>query len=126
MTDIGRVAAAGLFAAALGACSGAAIPSAPVEERLEREPREWWRCEVPWRCYAIDPETGKRTELLRSDTAWSQGADSRASACRHAHRFARGVECREGSPYFEQLEIDRDCSCTLLREGEVVNAEGAE
>ena len=79
-----------------------------------RRNREWWRCEVPVRCCAIDPETGRRTELLWSDTARVEFAVSGARACRFAHCFARGVEYREGSPYFEQLEINRECSCTLL------------
>ena len=126
MTDTRRFAAAGLFVVVAG-CSAAEIPAPPVVQAVEEEPpREWWRCEVSWRCYAIDPETGERTELLRSDTAWAESAGSRARTCRSAHRFARGVECREGSPYFEQLELDRDCSCTLEREGEVENAEGGE
>lgn len=115
MTDMRRLAAAGLFLTALAGCSMAEIPARPVVETVQEEPpRESWRCEVPLRCYAIDPDTGKRTELLWSDTAWSQGWDTRSRACRSAHRFARNVECREGSPYFEQLEVDRECSCRLL------------
>ena len=64
--------------------------------------------------------------MLRSDTAWAEFADSSVRSYRSAHRFARGVECREGTPYIEQLEFDRDCSCILRREGEVETAEGGE
>lgn len=115
MINMVSLAAAGLFVGAFTACSAVEPPAPPVVETVNEEAsRERWRCEVPLRCFAIDPDTGKRTELLWSDTAWSEGWDSRSRACRSAHRFARDVECREGSPYFEQLEIDRECSCRLL------------
>ncbi len=88
---------------------------------MEEEQRVVARCEVDWRCYAIDPETGKRTGLLRSDTASGEGyADvaDESFLCRIAQEAAERVRCREGGPYFEQLEIDRDCSCSRWLEGE--------
>ena len=115
------VAAASLLVAVLGACSGSQVPASPLGPEVEGEPIVWLRCEVDWRCYAIDPDKGKRTGLLRSDTAWAEyRADtySESLVCRRAQRTAEGVRCLEGSPYFEQLEIDRDCSCSRKVEGE--------
>lgn len=141
--------AAALFVAvvaSLTGCSGAVIPSPPSEEPVEEDPLENWRvCEVDWRCYAIDPETGKRTGLLRSDTAWADmyvekrttsrsrssgwpttidAADSRA--CRNAQGAAERAHCREGGPYFEQLEIDRGCSCGPATEEFYADRRGGE
>ena len=122
MTDSGRLAATGLFAAALAGCSAAEIPAPPPEPAVEAEPRVWLRCEVDWRCYAIDPDTERRAGLLRSDTAFGEGDAehwSESELCRVAQQYAERVQCREGSPYFEQLEIDRGCSCSPKVEGEV-------
>ena len=121
MTDMMRpLVAAGLFVAA-SACSAAEIPAPPSEPPVEAEPRVWLRCEVDWRCYAIDPDTGRRAGLLRSDTAYGVGDAahwSESRLCLIAQQAAERVRCREGSPYFEQLEIDRDCSCSRWVEGE--------
>ena len=119
MTDMMRpLVAAGLFVAALAGCSAAEIPAPPSEPAVEVEPLVSLRCEVDWRCYAIDPDTGRRAGLLRSDTAYAEGnaADfGESRLCFFAQREAERVRCREGSPYFEQLEIDRGCSCSRER-----------
>ena len=80
---------------------------------------ERWRCEVGWRCYATDPDTRKRTELLRSGTAWyeDEGTQTGSSAfvCADAKNQARdAARCSQGVPHYEELEIDRDCSCRRL------------
>ena len=122
MTDTMRhFAAAGLLVAVFAGCSGSQIPTPAAEQPVEEEPRVVLRCEVEWRCYAIDPETGKRAGLLRSDTSWSEAYAeffAEGELCRSAQGAAERVRCREGSPYFEQLEIDRDCSCSRWVEGE--------
>lgn len=104
----------GLCFSFLAGCSGTYVPPPPPPEPVEREPIEFLRCEVGWRCYAIDPETQERTELLDSGTAWYETAAERLESrvCRSAQAQAESADCREGSPYFEQLEIDRNCSCT--------------
>ena len=115
MTDGARLVVVRLFVVALAGCSAAEIPVPRSEPAVEAEPRVWLRCEVDWRCYAIDPDTGRRAGLLRSDTAFGGGDTahwSESELCRLAQREAERVRCREGSPYFEQLEIDRDCSCS--------------
>ena len=49
--------------------------------------QERWRCEIGWRCYATDPETRQRTELLDSGTAWWRSPPpERGSAAKHAAR----------------------------------------
>lgn len=119
MTDGARLVVVRLFVVALAGCSAAEIPVPPSEPAVEAASRVWLRCEVDWRCYAIDPDTGRRAGLLRSDTAFGEGDAahwSESELCRVAQQHAERVRCREGSPYFEQLEIDRDCSCTLERE----------
>lgn len=80
---------------------------------------ERWRCEVGWRCYATDPDTRERTELLRSGTAWYEDEATQTSGstfvCAAAKDEARDVSrCRQGIPHYEELEIDRDCSCRRL------------
>lgn len=122
MSYMSLLAAGGLFVAALAGCSATEIPAPPPEPVVEPEPRVWLRCEVDWRCYAIDPDTGRRDGLLRSDTAYGEGDPahwSEPELCGVAQRHAERVRCREGSPYFEQLEIDRGCSCRPKVEGEV-------
>lgn len=45
---------------------------APFPGRPSQEER--WRCEVLWRCYDTDDDTGERTELIDSGTAWYEDA----------------------------------------------------
>ena len=73
---------------------------------------ERWRCEVGWRCYATDPETRERTELLRSGTAWWEDSAPRPWVCSQARDQAQEADCKEGIPHYEELEVDRDCDCT--------------
>ena len=69
------LAAAGLFVGAFTACSAVEPPAPPVVETVNEEAsRERWRCEVPLRCFAIDPDTGKRTELPFTTKLWSDTA----------------------------------------------------
>ena len=74
--------------------------------------QERWRCQVGWRCYATDPETRQRAELLSSGTAWRAESSSRTWVCGQARTKALEADCQEGIPHYEELEVDRDCTCT--------------
>ena len=80
---------------------------------------EGWRCEVGWRCYATDPDTRERTELLGSGTAWyeDQSESSSSFVCFDAKQEAsKAFSCRTGIPYYEEWEVDHDCSCRSLQQ----------
>lgn len=66
--------------------------------------QERWRCEVDWRCYATDPDTRERTELMSSGTAWRQRTPAECGCARKARSKAleaQGDDCRTGYPHYE-------------------------
>ena len=72
-----------------------------------------WRCEVSWRCYDTDDDTGDRTELLDSGTAWYEGAGSRDWVCGRAKaQLSGGSPCNTGHPDYYELEKDDECVCS--------------
>ena len=72
-----------------------------------------WRCELRWRCYDTDDDTGERTELIDSGTAWYEGAGSRDWVCSRATaQLSGGSPCNTGHPDYYELEKDEECSCS--------------
>lgn len=86
-----------------------------------------WRCEVDYRCYDTDDDTGERLSLLRSGTAWyeepsehPQGSPgdmhAQSTACFEAHNhFAGGKTCNTGYPDFYELELEPEIGCRCAR-----------
>lgn len=83
----------------------------PFPGRSSQEER--WRCEVRWRCFDTDDDTGARTELIDSGTAWYEDAGSRGWVCSRAKaQLAGGWPCNTGHPDHYELEKDDECSCS--------------